>query len=515
MLFLWPVSRLLGLGLTTSWLDSLLTVRIGHIVWFTIWQALTCAALCIVLALPSAYVLHLRRFRGQAVIQTIISVPFITPTVVVAITFSSLRHVPVIGHALFGNSPIVAIIWAQVFMNYGLMVRAIGNAWIALDPASENAAALDGAGRVRTFLSITLPQLASALTSSALLVFLYCATSFGIVLVLGGGNVHSIETEMYGQALQRLEIGTTAGLAIIQTLITTVAFLAFYRLGKPTMNLINTASMPERKALDRSDWPAVMVTSVVIAVLILTPLIAVINKAFTFNSHWSLENFSHLASFGARNALSITVGQAAFNSLRNLVVATSIAMLVGTRVSYLLARTTTSHRMRQLWDTLFQMPVGISSVVLGLGYLITFSNGLLPLRTSWLVIPLVQALIATPLVIRLLYPAIQSVDSEVTQSAETDGATAEQVWWLVQAPMIQGALQTAVGFVALISLGEFGAANFLAYGNQGTLPTVLYQLISRPGEQNYGMAMATSVLLIAVSYVVVAVSSLRKQPGFD
>jgi thiamine transport system permease protein len=164
-------------------------------------------------------------------------VPFIMPTIVVAISFSSLKNLPVLGPALFGHSPIVAIICAQVFMNYGLAVRAIGNVWAGLDPASENAAALDGAGRLRTFLSITLPQLTSVIASSALLVFLYCATSFGIVLVLGGGMVHSIETEMYVQALQHLELGTTAGLALVQTLITVMAFVAFYRMGKPTLDL--------------------------------------------------------------------------------------------------------------------------------------------------------------------------------------------------------------------------------------------------------------------------------------
>ncbi|MEI9906906.1 MAG: hypothetical protein WDO06_02475 [Actinomycetota bacterium] len=43
----------------------------------------------------------------------------------------------------------------------------------------------------------------------------------------------------------------------------------------------------------------------------------------------------------------------------------------------------------------------------------------------------------------------------------------------------------------------------MAYGDQGTLPTVLYQLISRPGAQNYGMAMAASALVIAFALTVI------------
>ena len=275
------------------------------------------------------------------------------------------------------------------------------------------------------------------------------------------------------------------------------------------MILTEGSNIKSRRPLDRRDWPAALLTLCVVTLLILAPMIGVISKSFTFADTWSLTNFANLASFGARDVLSITVGQAAFNSLRNLLIASAIAMLVGTRVSYLLARPTASVRVQRMCDTLFQLPIGISTVVLGLGYLVTFSTGLFPLRSSWIAIPLVQALIATPLVIRLVYPAILSVDRDITQGAETEGATTEQIWWLIQAPIIRGALRTATGYAALISLGEFGAASFLAFGDQGTLPTVLYELISRPGAQNYGMAMATSALLIFTSAVVVGLTSLR------
>jgi thiamine transport system permease protein len=510
VLFLLPIVRFFSLGLSTPGSANLLTARIAGITWFTTWQALLSATFCVALAVPTAYVLYARQCRGQAAIRTLITVPFLMPTIVVAIIFSSLKDVPLLGLGIFGHSPVVAIICAQVFMNYGLVVRAIGNIWAGIDPASENAAALDGAGRLRTFFRITLPQLTSVIASSALLVFLYCATSFGIVLVLGGGMVHSIETEMYVQALQHLELGATAGLAIVQTVITVVAFAAFYRMGKPTLELSEGGHPPERKHLDSRDLPAAIVTLVVVCVLIILPIISLMSRAFVFDGEWSLSNFANLASLGTRDALNLTVWQATLNSLRNLILVAAISMLVGVRVSYLLSRSTTSLRMRNVCDTLFQLPAGISTVVLGLGYLVTFSNGIFPLRSSWLVTPLVQALIATPLVIRLVYPAILAIDNDITQGAQTEGATADQIWWLIQAPLIQGAFRTSIAFVALISLGEFGAASFLAYGDQGTLPTVLYQLISRPGAQNYGMAMATSALLIATSFATVALTTRDK-----
>ncbi len=77
--------------------------------------------------------------------------------------------------------------------------------------------------------------------------------------------------------------------------------------------------------------------------------------------------------------------------------------------------------------------------------------------------------------------------------------------------MIRGVLLTSLGYAAIISVGEFGASTFLAYGSEGTIPTLLFRLIARPGEQNYGMAMAVSAILIAFSFLVVYLSSRRAQ----
>jgi thiamine transport system permease protein len=77
--------------------------------------------------------------------------------------------------------------------------------------------------------------------------------------------------------------------------------------------------------------------------------------------------------------------------------------------------------------------------------------------------------------------------------------------------MIKGVLLTAAGYAAIISVGEFGATSFLAYGSEGTIPTLLFRLIARPGEQNYGMAMAVSgVLIVSVWAVMLLVGSRSK-----
>ena len=243
-------------------------------------------------------------------------------------------------------------------------------------------------------------------------------------------------------------------------------------------------------------------TAVIVIGLILMPLLVVLVEAFQVGDGFGFQNFENLATRGARDLLNISVVDAAMNSLRNMAVAASVAFVLGTLISWLLVRT-----KHKVFDFVFLAPLGISSVVLGFGFLVSFDAEWFPLRSSWLIVPLAQALIALPMVIRLVYPALVSIGKEPIEQASLDGASSWQTWRFVESGIIKGVLLTALGYAAIISVGEFGASTFLAYGSEGTIPTLLFRLIARPGEQNFGMAMAVSAILIAFVWAVMLLLS--------
>ena len=73
---------------------------------------------------------------------------------------------------------------------------------------------------------------------------------------------------------------------------------------------------------------------------------------------------------------------------------------------------------------------------------------------------------------------------------------------VVDLPVAWRPALAASGFAFAVSLGEFGATSFLARSDRPTLPVVIYQLISRPGAENFGMALAASVVLGVVTVTV-------------
>ena len=505
VLFYWPISEVFILGLSGNWLELLLEPKTLSIVWFTLWQAIISTLVTVLVAIPGAYLLYRRSFPGQQLIKALITVPFILPSIVVAVGFTVFRNVHefYLGLGLtFLADPFYWIIAAHIFVNYSIAVKTIGGVWATLDSEIESAAELDGAGRLRTLVSISLPQLRPAVYSAAALIFLFSATSFGIVLVIGGGQVQTIETAIFFAATQRLDLELAAALVLAQTLITVVAFMVGTQLSKGSFGLEQVFEGVRKPNVDRRDLVAVVVSVAIWVGLLAMPLILVLVESFTVRGAFGFDNFANLGTRGARDLLNISFVDATGNSIRNMAIAALIAFALGTVISWLLTRT-----KYLILDLAFLLPLGVSSVVLGFGFLVSFDAEWFPLRSSWLIVPLAQALIALPMVIRLVYPALIALGKEPIEQAQLDGATPWQTWRFVESKIIRSVLLTALGFAAIISIGEFGASSFLANGSQATVPTLLYRLIARPGEQNYGMAMAVSAILVVLSALTVYVVS--------
>ena len=493
LLFAWPLVTILGKGFGQAWVHDLFDAHTISIIWFTIWQALASTVICLALGIPGAYLLYRKRFFGQRVIRALITIPFMLPTIVVATAFTVFQN--------RNTDAVTLIIIAHVFINYSLAVRTIGSHWSILDKSIDEAAALGGAGRLRIAWSISLPQLRGSIVSAGATIFMYCAASYGIILVLGGGNVHTLETDIANTAIGLLDLPRTAALALIQTAITITAFAISERANRRVTAFDDVSDDASKERVDARDWPAVAITSTIVMGLLVVPMWDIFVHAFD-----NLSNFTALASKGTRDVLNISVVDAMVNSARNLVISTSLALVVGTMIAWLLVHTKLG-RFKSIIDVILLLPLGISTVVLGFGYLITFTPSSIPLREYWIVVPLIQSVLAVPLVTRIVYPSIASLGRVQIESAATEGATAWQIWRYVEAPQMRHTLATAAAFAGLVSIGEFGAASLLAFGDQATLPTVLYSLISRPGGSNYGMAMAVSVILILFTFLVVWVVS--------
>jgi len=510
-----PVSAMLVRGFApdgvldlTGFGEVLGRARTQRIVGFTLAMSAAATVLAVLLGVPVAHTLYRLAVPGRRVLRAIVAMPFVLPTVVVGVMFRSLLGDggPLGGIGLDGHWG--GILAAFVFFNLAVVVRTVGAAWEGLDRRPEEAAAALGASPAVVLRTVTLPALAPSIVSAASVVFLFCATAFGVVLTMGGLQYGTVETEIYLLTTALLDLRGAAVLSVVQ-LVAVVAMLVVAdraRSRDPAARRTAKAALPPTRVTAYAVG-SLVVTALVLA-FVLTPVTALVLRSLRREGAWTLDNYRALGQVGGlsgRSALPVTVWDALATSWRVAVDATLLALVLGLLVSVLVSRPTrspTGARWRSLLDAVVMLPLGVSAVTVGFGFLVTLDRPPLDLRTSPVLIPIAQAVVALPLVVRTLAPVLRAVDDRQRQAAATLGARPWQVLATVDLPVIWRPLLAAVGLAMAVSLGEFGATSFLARPDRPTLPVVVYQLAGRPGADNLGMALAASVVLAVVTVAV-------------
>jgi thiamine transport system permease protein len=194
------------------------------------------------------------------------------------------------------------------------------------------------------------------------------------------------------------------------------------------------------------------------------------------------------------------------NSLLFAAVTAVIAVVIGGLAAAALAR----RRQGAAWfDTILMLPLGTSAVTIGFGFLVALDRPI-DLRGTLLLVPLAHAVVAIPFVVRVTLPLMRSIRRDLREAAAVLGASPARVWREIDLPIVARALAVGAGFAAIISLGEFGATSFIARPSSATVPTVIFQLLGRPGSASFASAMALSVVLAGLTaLIILTVDRLR------
>ncbi|MFF1408061.1 ABC transporter permease [Streptomyces sp. NPDC058294] len=505
LFFAWPVAAIVARGLKADggWrlgriADVVTQPDIRHVLWFTTWQALVSTALTLLLALPAAYVFARLRFPGKQVLRAVVTVPFVLPTVVAGSAFLALLGHNGLLDQLWGvrlDTTVWAILLAHVFFNYAVVVRTVGGLWAQLDPHQEEAARMLGASPAKAWRQVTLPALAPAVAAAALMVFLFTFTSFGVVQILGGPTFSTLEVEIYRQTSEVFDLSTAAVLTLVQ-FVAVGAILAVHartvRRRETALRLVDP-KVTARPPRGGGQWALLAGVLLTIALLLVLPLAVLVRRSLDAPR---LGYYRALTDSDGGTFLVAPV-HAVWTSLEYAVAATAIAVLVGGLAAAALAGRDAGRLVRG-FDALLMLPLGVSAVTVGFGFLIALDRPPLDLRQSWILVPLAQALVGAPFVVRTMLPVLRAVDGRLREAAAVLGASPWRVWREVDLPLVRRALLVSAGFAFAVSLGEFGATVFIARPDNPTLPVAVARLLSRPGDLNYGQAMALSTILMVV-----------------
>jgi len=483
---------------------------------FTAKQAFLSALVSLAIALPGSYLFANYNFRFKRFILSLSSLCFTLPSILVVLGFV----------IFYGNSGTLnnllmkifrletpplkilysfkAIIMAHAFLNFPIALSLISERWEHLSYRPEAAAKSLGSSDARTFFRITLPRIAPAILSAALLIFLYCFTSFSIILVLGGGpKFTTLEVEIYRLNNISFNQRGAASLAIF-SFVFNFLLLLLYVFSEKHLSIKEKSREKRSKRIGKKSTKVlVFLYSFLLLLFILSPMVSLVARSFL--SGKGSEAVFSLKAYKELLGLIPTKGQlaSAFPALVNSLLIALLAALVSTLLSLCLSLSAAREK-KGLSDLLAMFPMAISSVTLGLGYFILKTKlGAHGYLEGFCLVLLAHLVITLPFSTRILIPASRSFSERCLEAAYTLGASERKACLDIELPSLLSAIFKSFVFSFAQSLGEVNATLTLAEGKITTLPLLLYRMIS---SYNYQGACAIGTLLMLLALLVFFIS---------
>ena len=479
-----------------------------RLVRFTVVESLLSAFISCLIALPFAAFYASYDFKLRKLTLTLSALSFTIPSILVVLGFVIFYgNNGVLNNMLksifsLDESPIrilytfPAIILAHVYLNLPVAFNLITNGWTSLARSEEMASYTLKKGKMKTFLSITLPKLRGVIANAFVIIFLFCFSSFAIVMVLGGSPEYStLESEIYRRAHISLDYSGASALSIFSFIITTIALSLSY-IGRRKEKMERRESALKKIRKKKGKVLAALMTLAML-LFILPPMLSILYRSFfDRRGDFSLESWNTI--FSASSFLSAILNSL-FIAMTSAVLATVLAMY----------SVKCKSRIAPLFATL---PLATGSVTLGLGYnFLAAKIGLSSIYTDYLLILATHLVLSIPFAIRTMLPGAKEIPQRVSEASYTLKKSAFETYMRTERPLLKSYRRKAFIFAFALSLGEVNATLALAGGRITTLPILIYRLI---GSYNYqGASALGSVLLILAFIVFIMGERIGKKEG--
>lgn len=151
---------------------------------------LLATALSLTLGIPVAYAISRFDFVGAGLIETIFSVPILVPGLVIGLSMLSF-------FVVFGRLQVfTSLLIAHTAILFPYSVRVVSVSLRNLDSSIEEAAVSLGASRLRSFVSIVLPNIRAGIAAAFILGFITSFNNVPVSLFLSGPGIETLPISM-------------------------------------------------------------------------------------------------------------------------------------------------------------------------------------------------------------------------------------------------------------------------------------------------------------------------------
>ncbi|MES2704706.1 MAG: iron ABC transporter permease [Bacteroidota bacterium] len=463
-----------------------------------------------VIGLWFAYTFHFRRIRFKEFFSAVILLPVAIPPMVGVMAFLFLLGdngllAKTLGLQHFSFKGWTAVTIIHLYSFYPLFFLFVGNAFKSMDSSTVEAAYAMGAGKVRTFFTVILPQLRIPLIGAALLTFMASMASFSAPFIFAGSD-RFLTTEIYYSKING-DMSFSAMLSMMLTAISVICLfvMRWYRDKVPapgkTKGAIRIASATKVNAVEYifiCAFCSIVVLPVISLVIIsILPDGALMQSGLTFD--FTLANYRKIFSENE-------FFQPFLNTVSASVVAVAFTILLSLCVAHILRGRQSA--AKSALETIVSLPYGIPGTVIAICLILAFNSPSVfsfyqvLIGTFW-ILPIAYTVRNLPILTQSVKSGLHAIDPSVEEAAASLGASRFRTWYSVTLPLIYTSLAEGSLLVFINSFGEFVATVLLYIYATKTMSIEVY---SQMRMYNNGMAATYGVLLFIIVITIVYIS---------
>ena len=475
------------------------------------------SVLSVAIGLPLAWAAARTNAPARRFVYLTAVIAYVTPPYLTAIAFVNLfspnaglvnrflRDVLGMPGLTFNVFSMSGLVLVTVIHTFPFVYLLAASALESVDASMEESAQILGASSWRTATAVTLPLVAPAILSGALIAFVNAIALFGSQAIIGlPGRVFTLPTRIYALFDYPPQYGLASAMSLIFVAITAAALYLQrrYLARRSYVTLGGKGSRPQRIDLGRARWGVFAFCAAVFVLSVLAPYLTLL--AVSLSKSWGLQFWDNLTLKHYRFVLleyDVT-RRAIWNSLLLASAAATLAVLLGSLVGWIDLRTTL--RGRKALDYTSLIPLGLPGIVVAVALIQFWLRVLLPIYGTLVIILLAYTGRYVPLGVRAANAAFRQIDPSLEETARVTGAGWLRTFRSVTLPLARPGLFAGWLLVFIPALQELSASILLFSSESITLAVAVYNLYETGALEPVAALSIVTMVIITVAVAVAA-----------
>ncbi len=501
--------------------------RYSTIMLNTLYVALAATVMALVFGFLTAWILNRTNVPMRRTLEQAMAVPYYVTPLLGALAWSLLGSpesgfINQIWRAAGGSGAIInllsplGIAWVMALFEGSVAFVMIGAVMKSMDPALEEASQVNGAGRLRTMLRITLPLVTPGVLGAAIFVFAEMLGSFSAALVLGAPNCFYVITTAIYQLVQqyppRIPLAAAMGVSLFAVMFVMLFFYRRLIARRSYVTISGKAFRPRLTDVGGLRWVLFAICALYVLLSVILPVLTLVFASFQ-NLAVAFPTLSNFTLAHYRDALmQNAVRSAMWNSLILGALTATIGVALTGLLSWLIHRSRMPGRGALEYTVMF--PQAVPRLVFAFGMMWAWLVFPIPIYGTLWILLIAYLTVFLPLGVRTISSVLLQLDKSLEECGEVCGASWGYRMRTITLPLLRPGVLAAWMLLFIASVRELGASILLMGPHSQVLtPAIVDAWFSSSSELTAAMALIQTVVVGAVIALFVLVTRRAARQG--